>query len=598
MSHDRVIRRDFLNCALLGAGAALLKMPAPAFAAADTYTGYAGVGDYARSNGDPWPVVEAGHRIRDGKYQNLGRNVIDTGEQFDLIVVGGGLSGIGGAYYYRKATGGSRRSLILENHAMFGGHCKQNEFLVDGHRLMGPQASNDFGVPRKGSGNQMDELFNELNIPREFAWAEWDPALDRLRIARDNYTHMDGINDTQVDIGYFIGGKWTHNIFADRLDSAPFPDSVKRDLMKWRTTTGGSEQVQRHLDTITYKQYIEQELGLSPEVTKFAEPVTGLICGASPDAVCARAGHNLVRPMNSPGGISFPGGNTTFARHLVRALIPDSMPGDLSFAAVLNNAVNFKALDAPNSPTRIRLGATVVRVEHQGSGVSVIYELGGKLYRSRGGAVLAASAGWANRAILADLPQALREAYGQFCYAPALSVNVALRNWRFLYKLRAPAVRYLDGEFGWSCNIRQSMTAGSFAPPLHPDKPVVLTFYTGIYQPGKPAKEQGDEGRKKLLSTSFADYERQIRRQMTTLFADAGFRASADIAGIVLNRWGHARVIQPPGFYYGLDGKPSPRQIVEKGYGKIVIAHSELGGHQSATGALAQARRAAEQLVG
>jgi spermidine dehydrogenase len=84
---------------------------------------------------------------------------------------------------------------------------------------------------------------------------------------------------------------------------------------------------------------------------------------------------------------------------------------------------------------------------------------------------------------------------------------------------------------------------------------------------------------------------------MATLFADAGFRGSRDIAGIVLNRWGHARVIQPPGFYYGSDGKPSPRQIVEAGYGKIVIAHSELNGHQSAAGALAQAKRAAEQAV-
>ncbi len=592
-----MVRRDFLNRTLLGVGAALLKMPAPAFAAADTYTGYAGIGDYSRSNGDPWPVVEAGHKLRDGLSAQSSRNITDTGEQFDLIVVGGGLSGLGGAYYYHKATGGSRRCLILENHAMFGGHCKQNEFLVAGHRLIGPQASNDFGVPRKGSGGQMDELFTELKIPREFQWAEWSGGLDRLRIARDNYSHMDGINDTQVDVGYYFGGKWAHNIFANNLDGVPFPDKVKADLLKWRSTTGGNEQVQRHLDSITYKQYIEGELGLSPEVTKFAEPVVGLICGASPDAVCARAGHTLVRPPNSAPGISFPGGNTTFARHLVKALIPESMPGDLSFSDVLNNSVNFKALDRKHAPTSIRLGATVIRVEHDGAGVSVTYEHGGKLYRSRAKAVLAASAGWANRQIITDLPAELHAAYGEFTYAPALSVNVALRHWRFLYKLRAPAVRYFDGDFGWSCNIRQSMTAGSFAPPLDPEKPVVLTFYTGIYQSGRPAKEQGDEGRKKLLSTSYADYERVIRKQMTELFASAGFNASADIAGIVLNRWGHARVIQPPGFYYGLDGKPSPRQIVEKGFGKIAIAHSELNGHQSATGALAQAKRGAAQIA-
>jgi len=597
MPDDRIIRRDFLNRTLLGAGAALLKMPAPAFAAADAYTGFAGIGDYARSNGDPWPVVEAGHKIRDGSYGSPDQNVTDSGEQFDLIVVGGGLSGLGGAYYYHKATGGRRRCLVLENHAMFGGHCKQNEFSVDGYRLIGPQASNDFGVPRQGSGSQMDELFTDLRIPRELAWAERDAALDRLRIPRDNYSHMDGINDTQVDVGYCFAGKWANNIFANDLAGTPFSANVKRDLLKWRTTTGGSERVQRHLDSITYQQYIEDELGLSPEVTRFVTPVAGLICGASPDAVCARAGHNLVRPLNAPAGISFPGGNTTFARHLVKALIPDSISGELNFGGVLNNSVNFQALDVKGSPTRIRLGATVVRVRHEGSGVSVVYELGGRLYSSRARAVLAASAGWANRQILDGLPSELQAAYGEFTYAPALSVNVALRNWRFLYKLRAPAVRYFDGDFGWSCNIRQSMTAGSFTAPLHPDKPVVLTFYTGIYRPGRSAKEQGDEGRRKLLGTSYAEYERLIRKQMTSIFAGAGFNASADIAGIVLNRWGHARVIQPPKFYYGSDGRPSPRQIVEKGFERIVIAHSELNGHQSAAGALAQARRGAEQVL-
>ena len=94
-------------------------------------------------------------------------------------------------------------------------------------------------------------------------------------------------------------------------------------------------------------------------MTKFAEPVVGSICGASPDAVCARAGHTLVRPMNSPPGISFPGGNTTFARHLVKALIPGAIFGTPNFADVLENSVNFKALDRAelahqNSPGRHR----------------------------------------------------------------------------------------------------------------------------------------------------------------------------------------------------------------------------------------------------
>src|ERR1035437_9676326 len=100
-----------------------------------------------------------------------------------------------------------------------------------------------------------------------------------------------------------------------------------------------------------------------------------------------------------------------------------------------------------------------------------------------------------------------------------------------------------------------------------------------------------------MLATSYADFERQIRSQMTMLFRDAGFDAGKDIAGIILNRLGHARVIQPPGFYYGREGKRSAREIVQRGFGKIAIAHAELNGHQNATGALAQGKRAAEQVL-
>ena len=593
----KIARRDFLNNTLLGVGAALLSQAAPA-ESRDTFTGYGGVGDYAASNGDPWPVLSIGHKLRDGAYRMV--DASDTGENFDLVIVGGGLSGLGAAYYFSKATGGRKRCLILENHPMFGGHCKQNEFLVKGERLIGPQASNDFGVPREGSGTQMDDLFTELKIPREFTWQEWNRELKPLRIPRDNYSHMDGINDTQVDVGYFFDQPkrgWVRNIFANNLEGAPFSDEVKRDLMKWRTTTGGSEEVRRHLDTITYKEYIEGELGLRPEVTKFVEPVVGLICGASPDAVCARAGHNLVSPMNARATISFPGGNTTFARHLVKSLIPDSMPGDLSFTDVLNGSIDFGSLDRKDASTRMRLNATVIRVEHQGDGVAVVYEKGGKLYRTRGRAMVMASPGWMNRHVVADLPGEIRTAYDDFQYAPAMSVNVALANWRFLYKLEAPAVRYFNGAFGWSCNIRQNMIAGSYHPPLDPDKPTVLTFYLGLNTPGRPAGEQGNLGRTKMLGTSYAELERQIRTQMATLFRDAGFDAAKDIAGIVVNRWGHARVLQPPGFYYGRDGKPAAREIVQKGFGRVAIAHAELNGHQNATGALMQGKRAAEQIL-
>ena len=76
---DGITRRDFLGSTLLGSGAMLLSglTPAQLLAAADEFSGYGGVGDYAKSNGNTFEVLTAGHRMRDGGY---GTDVTDTGE--------------------------------------------------------------------------------------------------------------------------------------------------------------------------------------------------------------------------------------------------------------------------------------------------------------------------------------------------------------------------------------------------------------------------------------------------------------------------------------------------------------------------------------
>ena len=183
----------------------------------------------------------------------------------------------------------------------------------------------------------------------------------------------------------------------------------------------------------------------------------------------------------------------------------------------------------------------------------------------------------------------------QSCALLTTSVrHVALYNWRFMHRLGIAAARWFDDSLGFSCNIRRPMIVGGARTPLHPDRPAVLTFYMGLYARGKSVADQGNQGRAQLLSTPFADWERRIRAHLTRLFADSGFDARRDIAGIILNRWGHARLTQAPGFYFGTNGTPSVRETVQKGYGSIIIAHSELNGHQSMRGAMAQGRRGSE----
>ncbi|MEJ7813171.1 MAG: FAD-dependent oxidoreductase [Gemmatimonadaceae bacterium] len=632
-----ITRKDFLNTALLGVGAALLGAPAPAQMlqrleaeregaaggrAADPWTGPGGVGDYAASNGNTRAVLDAAHKLRDGAYARLPASARDTGEVYDLVIVGGGISGLTAAYTFTKATGGAKTCLILENHPVFGGEAKENEFVVNGVRLIAPQASNQFGVPRAGSGNVADEVWTDLGLPRQFAYGEMDASLDPLRIPLDNYAHMDGVSETQVDVGYFFDRAsgaprptWVRNIWANDLAEAPFPDEVKRDLLRWRTTSGESgEAFRRRLDTMSYQDYLERVLGLRHEVTEYITPVVGLINGATPDAVSAFAasqigmpGVSRARPLNGTGPLpqSFPGGNSTYARHFVKYLVPGAISGERSFEGVLDGRVAFSALDRAGQPTRIRLGAIVVRVEHENAaaasspnnGVRVAYEQGGRVNTVRARTVVMASGGWINKHVIADLPAEMRSAYDDFHYTPALVINVALTNWRFLYKLGAPSCRWFGNELGFSCNIRRPMQAGSYHPPLHPGRPTVLTFYMGLYTAGRPAAEQGQLGRARLLSASYAQYERRIREHMARLFTPFGFDPRRDIAGIILNRWGHARQVQPPGWYFGRGGQPAAREVIAKGFGRVAIGHSELNGHQSATGAMAQGKRAAEQVL-
>src|SRR3974390_3511960 len=115
-----ITRRDFLNAVALGTGAALLGTPAPAFRTRPVgplrppppdpgspwhpWTGNPGIGDYAVSNGNTWDVVSAAHGLRDGTYARDMAGATDTGETYDLVIVGGGFSGTVAAYTFVKET--------------------------------------------------------------------------------------------------------------------------------------------------------------------------------------------------------------------------------------------------------------------------------------------------------------------------------------------------------------------------------------------------------------------------------------------------------------------------------------------------------------
>src|SRR5689334_8014049 len=139
-SHDealgmqrRICRRDFLNSTLIASGVALLLPASPLqLLAQDDWTGYGGEGDYGASNGNTLAVMNAAHKIRDHVFDSRPADAIDTGEVFDCVVVGGGISGLASALIFSREGGPGLSCLVLENHPIFGGEAKRNEFVVDG----------------------------------------------------------------------------------------------------------------------------------------------------------------------------------------------------------------------------------------------------------------------------------------------------------------------------------------------------------------------------------------------------------------------------------------------------------------------------------
>ena len=613
-----ITRRDFLGATLLGTGAALLGSPCPASVAGlgAEWTGYGGVGDYQLSNGNTASVVQAAHKIRDHAYDDDLRDVIDTHEVYDVVVVGAGFSGLAATYEFLKLRPHGR-VLLIDNHPIFGGFAKANEFLVDGYRVAGPQASVDFVPPRALGVDNDDFYWSELGLPEQFEFAPYSEGLSvKVPKAVSAGIYWAEANAT---IGYFfnkglVEGEWIKNIWDDDLKRAPWPKKFKSDLitlrdrkLKWDTSV--SEPT--WLDRMSYAQFVTEVIGLSPDALAYFTPITDVI--GSPQ-VSAYAARDVLLPGvsdyagRSPLGgaadlyMSFPGGNSALLRHFVKAVLPEAIEGPRIFDAILNGRVRLSALDRSESACRMRLDSTVVRAEHDNNepsrsdGVNVTYEKAGRLYRVKGRGVVLGIGSWVTKHIVKSLPPAYRSALDKFLYGPILIVNVALRNWRFLDRLGISTARWFDG-FGFYCSIRRPMVVGGHHAPFHPDKPIVLTFYVPIQRPELPLAAQGPAARTELYSTSYADYERLVVAQMQAMFGAGGFDARRDIAGIVLNRWGHARLSPPPGFFFGDAGGPSPLKVLEQPLGRIAFGSSELSGGQTWPAAVVEARRAIGQIL-
>ena len=611
-------------------------MPPPIVAGTDKvavhgWDGYAGIGDYARSNGNTESTAAAAHLIRDNRIDDILSDAIDTGESYDLVIIGGGFAGLSTARTFLKEAGPGQTCLILENHALPGGEAKRNEFIVDGHKITGPQGSNLTVAPGV-EGDWYDELFNDLEIPRHPEFQTLEGYKGNLRISSTNYLPMLGIAEQVANAGYFFDKEtfgleksyWDIDSYQNAYANTAFSAAEKADLKRLREGTGvnkaGTDWPQ-WLDGITYQEYLENTLNIQPRVVKLLDITLTTTAGMGSDAISARhammsalpgfdkgfGSKSLYRVPSDDNEIasifSFPGGNDAIYRLMLKKVLPDAISGGKSFEEIHDSPYQFENFDNPDNSARIRLNSTAVRIVHDGDparakSITVYYQRNGKVYLTKAKGVVSAIGGWVNKHIVQDLPGEYDDAFGQLVHGSNMIVNVALRNWQPLAELGVSACHFFTNNgLGGFCNIRRPMVFGNNKSPLDPGKPIVLTFYVGFPKPGLPAKEQAAAIRWELMSKSYADIEVSVRQQLTNMFGSLGFDDEKDIAGIIVNRWGHSYVAAIPGFFHGNNGKPALQQVIARPFGRIAFGHSEHKGIQEWFGAVEHGERAARQVL-
>ena len=637
--HRNITRRDFLNGVAVAAGATLL--PAEMLAALEADPEKSP--DYyppalTGLRGSHVGAFETIHSLRDGTFWDEASKPEGTGEDYDLVVVGGGISGLSAAYYFQRAAGGKAKILILENHDDFGGHAKRNEFSVGPRKVLGYGGTFSIESPAAYSAVAKD-LINDLGI---------DVSSYQKYVNKSLY-HSQGLTphiffdketfgtDKLVIDPSPLGGSETGDLSVNAEDpwkkfqaEAPLSEKSKQDIVRLYQEKKDylpgltSTEKKARLARMSCAKYLTDLVGVSDEVIKLYQAAPHPLFGIGLDAMSAQDAWGLGFPgfdgLNldpAPGQgqnrdairseeaekyfFHFPDGNASIARLLVRKLIPQAIPGS-SAQDVVTARANYASLDQAGSNVRIRLNSPVVRVKHQGEaatakGVEIAYVRGGKLHTVRGKNCVLACWHVVIPYICEELPEKQKDALASAAKVPLLYTNVALNNWTSFKKLGVNYT-YAPGCYHTNMTLDIPVSIGDYQCSQKPEDPVVVHMSKTPCKPGLPARDQHRMGRVQLYSTQFSTMERNIREQMARILGPGGFDPARDIAAITVNRWPHGYAYEYNSLWdkFWLEGGETPCEVARKSYGRIAIANADAAAYAYTDAAIDQAYRAVQEL--
>ncbi len=619
---DRPIhRRDFLQGAAFAGAAAMLPDPG-AMPAPQDRPGYYPPALTGLRGSHPGSF-EAAHALRDGTFWKSAPAPERGDGPYDLVVVGGGISGLAAALFYRDSHPGAR-ILILENHDDVGGHAKRNEFREDGRLELMNGGTLEIDSPRPYS-HVADGLIRRLGI---------DPPALEERCANQAFYEKQGLRrsiffDRETFGADHLAVGYGNRPWPELLAGAPLSARAKADIARiWEAKIdylpGLSSSAKKDaLSRISYTDFLVKIAKCDPEVVPFFRAITQEEWGVGADAVSALDvwgfgawGENqpgftgmglkpgsAPRMGNTPAGYAdgssytfhFPDGNATIARLLVRALLPSALPGHSADDAVLAQ-LDYARLDQPSGNVRIRLSSIVVGARNVSNGVDIVYTRQGTLRRVQARDCILACYNMMIPYLCPDMPAAQKEALHYLVKIPLVYSSVAIRNWRAFDKLKTSWV-YSPGGYHVMFRLNPWTKIGGYTSVGSPDEPVLVWMVRNPCSPGLDERSQHRIGRANILATSFETFERNIRDQLGRALGPGGFDPARDITAITVNRWPHGYAYEynylfdpvwPPG--------QAPHEIGRARFGRIAIANSDSGAAAYTDSAIDQAWRAVNDL--